>query len=193
MINFKRFIENYTEIPDSDWQIITQVFEIREYVKNDSLLEEGSVCRYFYFLEHGLIRFFHYINGEDLTRTFCIAPYCFTSKASFRKQVAADENIQVLEKSVIWRVNYENYQKLLQLNSWNVFIRKLLGEIQEFAEEMFLEAKTETAEIRYLKLLDRYPVALIQRIPLKHISSYLGIAPQSLSRIRKKIHQERKS
>lgn len=72
-------------------------------------------------------------------------------------------------------------------------MRKILNEIQEYTDEFFLEAKTETAETRYKNLLEKYPASLIQNIPLKHLASFLGIAPQSLSRIRKKIHEERKS
>jgi hypothetical protein len=52
-------------------------------------------------------------------------------------------------------------------------------------EELLMESKTKTAEERYHKLKINYP-EIIQKIPLKHLSTFLGIAPQSLSRIRKK-------
>ena len=55
-----------------------------------------------------------------------------------------------------------------------------------------MEVRTETAEERYQKLMHKYPV-IIQKIPLKHLASFLGIAPQSMSRIRKKLHENRKS
>ena len=55
-----------------------------------------------------------------------------------------------------------------------------------------MEVKTKTAEERYLKLTRKYPT-VIQKIPLMHLSSFLGIVPQSLSRIRKKLHENRKS
>ena len=111
----------------------------------------------------------------------------FTSKISFRKQTASDEGIQALEKVIVWRISYDDYKKFEGLNSWNIFIRKLLNEIQEFLETFYLEIRTMSAEDRYKKILEEYPKSLVQKIPLKHLSSFLGIAPQSLSRIQKKI------
>ena len=73
--------------------------------------------------------------------------------------------------------------------SWAEFARKITQEVQFFTEEILLELQTETAEVRYEKMLEISP-NLLQRIPLKYLASYLGIAPQSLSRIRKKITQK---
>ncbi len=87
----------------------------------------------------------------------------------------------------MWRLSFDQYKKLEELNSWNIFIRKLLNEIQEYAESFYLDIRTMTAENRYRKILTEYPDELVQKIPLKHLSSFLGVAPQSLSRIRKKI------
>ncbi len=187
MMNFREFIENYSKLSDSDWITIEQLIERKEFSKNEAILEENNVCRYFYYLECGLIRFYNNIDGNDLTKTFTIAPYCFTSKISFRKQIASIEGIQALEKCVVWQISYDNYKKLEALSSWNVFIRKLLNEIHDYSESFYLEIRTMTAEERYKQILNKYPVELIQKIPLKHLSSFLGIAPQSLSRIRKKI------
>ncbi len=186
-MDLREFIENYTKLTDSEWYSIELLFEIKEFNKNEIILEEGKICRYFYYLESGLIRFYNTIDGIDLTKTFTIAPYCFTSKISFRKQMASNEGIQALEKTKVWQISNVNYKKLEGLNSWNIFMRKLLNEIQEFSESFYLDIRTMTAEERYLKILEEYPNALIQKIPLKHLSSFLGIAPQSLSRIRKKI------
>lgn len=183
---FRQFIEKYQILTDSEWQAIEQFFHEKEFKKNEMILEEGKICRYFYFLEKGLIRFCNNINGEDLTKTFTIAPYCFTSKISFRKQTASNESIQALENTKVWQITYEDYKKLEQEHSWNRFIRKLLNEIQEYSESFYLEIRTMTAEDRYKKILNDYPEDLLQKIPLKHLSSFLGIAPQSLSRIRKK-------
>ncbi len=183
---FRNFIEKYSVLDDSEWQLIDALFEPKEFDKNEIILEEGIVCRHFYFLESGLIRFFCTIDGNDLTKTFAIAPYCFTSKISFRMQSASDEGIQALDRTVVRRVSFDDYRKLEKINSWNIFMRKLLNEIQEYSEKFYLEIRTMTAEERYHIILDSYPAELIRKIPLKHLASFLGVAPQSLSRIRKK-------
>jgi CRP-like cAMP-binding protein len=185
VIPLRKFIENYTKLPDSDWQIIQFAFERREVAKNEILVAEGTICKYFFFLEKGLVRDFINSDGDDVTRFFTTAPYCFTSKNSFREQVPAQESIQALDDSVVWQTTFKQANELLSLKSWNEFVRKFLHEVQNHFEEELMEVKLKTAEQRYYILLEKYPVE-VDKIPLKHLSSYLGIAPQSLSRIRKK-------
>jgi CRP-like cAMP-binding protein len=182
---FRKFIENFTAVASDEWQVIESAFERREFRKNELILKEGSICRYFYFLEEGLVRYFLNIDGNDITKFFTMAPYCFTSKDSFRHQKPATESIQALEKTVVWQTSLEKANELLELKCWNTFTRKFVHEVQSYTEELLMEAKTETSENRYFKLLEKYP-EVIHKIPLKHLSTFLGIAPQSLSRIRKK-------
>ena len=85
-------------------------------------------------------------------------------------------------------MSYEDAQRLLALNSWSNFIRLLIQEVQTFTEEILEALQTETAESRYRMMLQA-DANLLQRVPLKHLASYLGIAPQSLSRIRKNIRK----
>ncbi len=186
-MNLRQFIEGYVKLTDTDWQLIEDLFQRKEFKKNELILEDGKVCKHFYYLESGLIRFFYNVDGDDITKTFTIAPYCFTSKTSFRKQSASNEGIQALEQTTVWQVSYANYKKLETLNAWNIFIRKLLNEVQEFSDSLHLEMKTMTAEDRYIKITQTYPDEIIGKIPLKHLSTFLGVAPQSLSRIRKRL------
>ncbi|MCG6186377.1 Crp/Fnr family transcriptional regulator [Maribellus maritimus] len=189
----KDFINRYITLSENDWNDIKREFQKKIFSKDEIILQEGKVCHHFYFFERGLIRFFCNIDGEDITKTFALAPYCFTSKISFRNQSPANESIQALEKTVVWEISYKQYKQLEKINSWNIFMRKLLNEIQEFTEKLMLDSKVLTAEKRYEILQETYPADLLQKIPLKHLASFLGIAPQSLSRIRNNLHQSRKS
>ncbi len=186
MDTFRQFIENYTPLPADEWRQIANCFKKRLIEKDELLLAQGKVCRHLYFLESGLLRFFIVKDGNDITKFFTDAPYCFTSQASFNAEKPATENIQAIEKSVAWQLNLKQTNDLLALKSWADFARKITREVQFFTEEILEELQTETAEFRYEKMLRDNP-SLVQRIPLKHLASYLGIAPQSLSRIRKKM------
>jgi CRP-like cAMP-binding protein len=192
MIALRKFIENYSELPDVEWDIIKQAFERREIEKNELIVSEGSVCKYFFFLEEGLIRYFIFNDGNDITKFFTAAPNCFTSITSFRPQKPAQENIQSLEKSIVWQITLNQANELLELKSWNTFVRNFVNEVQISTEELMMESKTESAEQRYEILLEKYP-QLIQKIPLKHLSTFLGIEPQSMSRIRKKLSQKERT
>ena len=189
MLAFRKFIENYTPLSDADWATISACFQLKIVEKDAILLEEGKICRHLYFLESGLLRYFINKNGNEIIKFFTEAPYCFTSQVSFNAEKPATENIQALEKSVLWQATLKDVNDLLELKSWNTFVRKLIQEVQFYTEEILEELQTETAEQRYEKMLLNEP-EFVQRVPLKHLASYLGIAPQSLSRIRKKIAEK---
>jgi CRP-like cAMP-binding protein len=182
----RQFIENYTSLPTVEWQQIFECCEKRIVEKDEIILQEGKICSHLYFVESGLLRFYITKEGNDITKFFTEAPYLFTSQASFNSQKPCTENIQALEKCIIWQISHKQTNELYRLKSWTDFARKITQEVQFFTEEILEELQTETAELRYEKILKNSP-ALLQRIPLKHLASYLGIAPQSLSRIRKKM------
>ena len=183
---FRNFIQNYTTLTENDWIIISACFEKRIVEKGEIVLHEGKICRHLYFIESGLLRYFITKDGNDITKYFTEAPYCFTSQVSFTAEKPATENIQAIEKSIVWQTTLKQANDLLELKSWNTFVRKLIQEVQYFTEEILQEIQTETAENRYRKLIETNP-QILQRVPLKYLASYFGIAPQSLSRIRKKI------
>ncbi len=183
---FRVFINHYTCLTDTDWQAIERCL-IREVVSSQTLLlEAGKVCRHFYFLESGLLRFFIWRDGTDITKYFTDIPYAFTSQRSFAAQQPAQENIETLEECVLWRMTHDDAYRLLDRPNWSTFIRELISEVQLFTEEILEAIQTETAENRYRQLLEAN-APIVQRVPLRHLASYLGIAPQSLSRIRKKL------
>ncbi|MEM1137842.1 MAG: Crp/Fnr family transcriptional regulator [Bacteroidota bacterium] len=187
---FKAFIKNYSEISDQEWKQIESSLEKKIFDKGEILLEEGKVCKHIYFLESGFLRFFVWKEGNDISKFFTKSPYCFTSQRSFNKNIPAIENTEVLEKSVIWQMKQEEALSLLKLAGWSEFVRKLVQEVQFYTEQILEELQNTTAEDRYRKMLENNDV-LLQKVPLKHLASYLGIAPQSLSRIRKKVLEER--
>jgi CRP-like cAMP-binding protein len=181
---FRQFIHNYTPLSNEDWAIVETHLVRMEVKKETILLQEGKVCRHLYFLESGLLRFFILKNGNEVTKYFTDVPYCFTSIKSFEAQKPATESIETLEDTVLWAMTFESVQSLQNLPVWSTFTRKLVQEVQTYTDEILEELQTETAENRYKKMLFNND-PLLQRVPLKHIASYLGIAPQSLSRIRK--------
>lgn len=182
----RKFIENYTSLPTDEWKQISDCFEKQVIEKDEIVLQEGKVCRHLYFVESGLLHFYINKDGNNITKFFTEAPYFFTSQSNFNSQKPANENIQAIEKSIVWQISYNQVNELYNLKSWTDFARKIIQEVQFFTEEILEELQTETAEFRYKKMLKNEP-EFLKRIPLNILASYLGIAPQSLSRIRKKL------
>ncbi len=185
---FYTYIQNYTPLSLADWQKIAPYLKRREYKKGDVLLKEGMVCQHVYFLESGVLRYFIWKDGQDISKFFTLPPYCFTSQRSFTTETPTTENIEVLEDAVVWVMHRRDAYALFELKAWNTFVRKLVQEVQFFTEQILEDIQNETAENRYIKMVQTGDI-LLQKVPLKHLASYLGIAPQSLSRIRKKIQQ----
>ena len=183
---FRQFIHNYVTLSYQEWQEIEACLVQKEVLKDEMLLEEGQYCKHLYFLESGLLRYFVWKDGKDVTKYFTTAPYCFTSQRSFAQQVRTKDNIQALMDSTVWVMKRADAFRLLDMKNWSDFVRKLIQEVQYLTEDILEEIQNETAENRYRKMLIEEP-ELLQNVPLKHLASFLGIAPQSISRIRKKI------
>lgn len=188
MKTFKKFIEKYSVLPNDEWEIIERSFVRQEFPKDALILAEGKICRHFYFLEEGLVRFFMQHEAEDITTYFVEGPYCFTSKESIHNCIPAKESIQALCRCMIWKTTTEQLSILSKLPAWERFMRSFLHEVQGYFEQLMITTKIKSAEERYLDLIESHP-DITDRIPLKYLASFLGIAPQSLSRIRKK-HQK---
>lgn len=181
---FRQFITQYVYLSNEDWGRIEQNLTQLTLQKGQLLLKQGQVCRHLYFIEQGLLRFFVEDTRKEFTKFFTVAPFAFTSQKSFNLRQPSAENIQALEKSIIWQMGVDDANALLELTAWNTFIRKLIQQVQDYTENILQEMQSKTAEQRYRQMLTNNS-PLLQRVPLKYIASYLGVEPQSLSRIRK--------
>ncbi len=184
--SMRQFIENYVELSDDDWKSISAPFEKASFRKNELLLKEGEICRQLWFLESGLLRYFVHRSGEEMNKFFTIAPYFFTAQYSFFQEKPSRENIAAIEDSVAWGIRYSDHQRLMNLSVYRTFAQKITQEVQYFTEVILEELQSETPENRYRKMLQEQGDLLL-RLPQKHLASFLGIAPQSLSRIRGKL------
>ena len=137
------------------------------------------------------MRYFVVKDGEELNKFFTEPPYLFTSQQSFNLQTPAKESIQALQDSVAWSLTKSDVDALSKFAFWRKFAENVKLEVQGFTEIILEQAQGMTAEERYIWML-QYGKSLIRVLPLKHLASYLGIAPQSLSRIRKKSSNEPK-
>jgi len=187
---FRKFILNYSSFSQRDWDQVELVLKKKKYRKGELLLEEGKICRKLSFLESGFLRFYINKDGNDVSKFFTEPPYCFTSQRSFNNEIPAQENIEALEESIVWEIDKSATEDLLKIPNWSNFARKLTQEVQFFTEQILEDIQNLTAEERYFKMMKDGHIYL-EKVPLKYLASYLGIAPQSLSRIRKKYFDQK--
>ena len=183
---FTKFITDKLQLPITLAEDIVNHFDYEILPPNTFLLKSGEVCHKYMFIHYGFMRSYlldHDMN-EITTNFFSEFKQAF-EPSSFFNQTISKENIQTITECGGWIVNYQKMETYFTGNQGSrEFGRRLLVKSMAELKERMLLLQTETAENRYLLLINQHP-ELIQNVPLKQIASYLGITDTSLSRIRK--------
>jgi CRP-like cAMP-binding protein len=186
----KNYASHLAYFSEQDWQQIIPCFRPFFVNKHDYIIQAGSVCNYVYFINSGGLRMFYLENGKDITRYFTFEHQFASALTSFLTRQPSLENIQALEDTELLRINYEQLQQLYHaVPAWHELGRKIL-EMAYVTSTRRIEALIcLNATQRYLNLLETFP-DIFQRVPQYHIASYLGVEPETLSRIRRKLARE---
>lgn len=187
MERIRDFIENITPTNDADWQFFSSKFEETQFKRKAVLLKKGKVENYLSFIKKGTIRLYIPREGNDLTVSFLFENQFVTDYDSFLTRNPSVCQIETLTETVLWRISYKNLQEIYKkTESGNIIGRKIAENIYIAKSERERALLSKTPEELYLNLFSARP-KVIKQIPLKYIASYIGITPQALSRIRKRI------
>lgn len=155
--------------------------------KKTLLLKEGNICDRVYFIEKGIARAYYHKNEQEITAWFMQENDLILSVYSFFTQKPSYENIELLEDSILISIRYTDLQKMYKdFPEFNFFGRVLTENYYVRSEERTNSLRKLTSQERYHLLLQSNPL-IFNRVPLKHIASYLGMTPETLSRLRAKI------
>lgn len=187
MNKIRKYFEQIVNINNSDWTIFSSKLKKSEHPKKTTLLEVGRTEQYLSFIEKGSIRLFIPKEENDLTFGFCFENQFISAYDSFLTQKPCIYQLETLAETTLWRIKHKDLQEVYAKTEIGNIIGRLTAEnlfLLKFEREQSL--LNETAEERYLSLFTTRP-NLIKEIPLKYLASYIGITPQALSRIRKRI------
>lgn len=185
------FIAKYVSLTDDERNIIIAMNTFQSIKKGEILLREGQNSNEIYFVLKGCIRTYYMIDGVEKTTAFYtemegLTPHCVISKAP------SEYYISCIEDSVITVSNPEMEVEIFsKFPKFESLCRVLSEELLVKQQINFDEFKTSSPEQRYLNLLQARP-DLVQRVPQHQLASYLGIAPESLSRLRARIIEKEK-
>ncbi|MVN90321.1 Crp/Fnr family transcriptional regulator [Mucilaginibacter aquatilis] len=156
--------------------------------KRQYLLQEGNVCRNLAFVSKGLLRTYNVDDkGDEHMSIFGWEGWWISDFNSFLTGVPAVFNIDAIEDSEVLLLSRENYEAItLAIPMMDRYFRILYQNSLVTKERRLMSSVTDTAEEKFLRLSQSNP-DMIERIPQNLIASYLGIAPETLSRIRKNI------
>jgi CRP-like cAMP-binding protein len=183
----KQAILKTVAIPEHELDYIVSHFQERAIKKKKHLFVAGEICKFAAYCEKGCFRKYHVNDeGEEIVVDFATEDYWVGDLASLVNRTPTAYNFQALEDCTMQIMLYSDWERLSR-------------EIPQFGEgrhrkelrshsvtvDLLTIEKYATAEEKYQKLLQRFP-GLANRIPAIHIASYLGIKPESFSRLKRK-------
>ncbi|KPL15383.1 MAG: hypothetical protein AMS23_10950 [Bacteroides sp. SM1_62] len=184
---FGRFIP----LDENDKQILQERFEPQSVKKKHQLLEYGKVANHFYFINEGLIRLYGHKEGEEKTLFFFTEGMIAGSIESYLTQAPSELILEALEDTHLLVISGEGLQELYDISTKFSKAGLLLTQHRLAAlMKFFTSFVFGSPEARYQDFQNSHP-DLIQRVPQHIIASFLGITPVSLSRIRKRISNQK--
>ncbi|MCV9929793.1 Crp/Fnr family transcriptional regulator [Flavobacterium sp. LS1R49] len=167
---------------------IKTFFVSKKLRKRQYLLQEGDICKYLSFVEKGLLRSYNIDEkGEEHMNMFACEGWWISDMNSFLSGEKAVFNIDAIEESELLMITLEDFEEMtLKIPVMDRYFRILFQNSLVTKERRLVSSNTHTAEEKYIELMESNP-AIIQRIPQNLIASYIGIAPETLSRIKKNI------
>jgi CRP/FNR family transcriptional regulator, anaerobic regulatory protein len=185
MEELRKYIQKISpETTALELDYITAKFTIKTFQKGKFLIKNLQTCVDLAIVKKGCFRIYYSENNKEINAWFAFELMPVTEMQSFISQKPTKYNIQALENCEIYSINYHDLQQLYrQFNTFQNFGLRLTEQILEKTIQRLTEFQFETAEQRYEKLLQNQNY--LQRIPLKELASFLGITPNSLSRLRK--------
>jgi len=187
----REHIEKRVHLTDEEFNISSKFFIHKNLKKHQFLLNEGDVCRFVAFVNSGCLRQYKIDNkGTEHVIQFAIEDWWISDLHSFLTGLPADTNIDALQDSEILLLEKSAREELLDNCPKMERFFRLLIEANHVANYLRIaDTLSASAEERYLKFIQTYP-KLFEQISQNQIASFLGITPQSLSRIRKELSQK---
>lgn len=181
------FLAEFDQIDDTERTELAQVLAVAEYPAGTRLLRCGEVAKHCYFVLEGLVREYRVIDGTDKTTTFFTERQAVVSFVSYTQQVPADHDWVCSEDCMLLVGDFAEEQDMYRrYPKLRIIVQDMMAQHLGHAQQSLSRFKTATPTERYQQLQSDRP-ELIHRVSQHQLTSYLGITPESLSRIRRRL------
>ena len=180
-------IQSKIEITDSEEKTIHSAFQSYDIKKKKDLIRRGEICKNLYFVNRGCLRSYSIDQkGGEHIYQIALENHWIADLYGFLSQTPSTLCIEALEDSDLRMITYHRLEQLyLEIPKLERFFRILFQNAYLSTLQRLNNTVSQPADVRYQALVKDHP-DLLQRVPLIYIASYLGITPESLSRIRRK-------
>ncbi len=186
-IRISDLIEEEMPLTSKEKEVVNRLIPIKEFRKGEVLLQEGSISKECYFTIKGCVRSFQIKEGEERTTQFFVEGEPIASMLSYLNKTPANHYFECVEDSTLAVLTFDNEQKLYKQHpKFEALCRNDIEREFGKQQEILQNYLTKNPEERYLMLQETRP-DLLQRVPQYHLATFLGVQPESLSRIRKRI------
>ena len=183
---FISHLNQLVSLSTEEENFLKQTLKVKYCKKNEMILSEGQISSVFYFNLSGFVRLFYLKNGEEKTAYFYPQNSFVSAYESFVHQIPSKLNLQATEETVLIEISVEASQKLLNYSPKFELLARIAMEDELIANQKIIASLlTLTPEERYYNLMEESP-EIFQKVPQHQIASYIGVQPESLSRIKKR-------
>lgn len=187
MKNLLKYIELRISLTHEDRDLIKNHFVVEEIEAQTNLLIAGKTERYIYFLSNGIVKGYKNINGKLIMEHLVDEQNFFSSIESFMSETPSLDYFETVTNCKILKISKPDLEILKSYSAtWNTLIETITNEHLNCKMERVRDFQTLSAKERYLKFIKETP-NLALHVSVENIASFLGMEPQSLSRIRKQI------
>jgi len=182
------YFSNILPLDAEEIEVVKNVFHLRQFKRRQFMLQAGDVCKYNSFVVEGCFRMYMVDDqGKEHNLQFAVENWWMIDMESFYKDTPSKLNIEALEHATVLQITKEDQLKLyVEYPKFNRIFRVLAENALMSLQRRVLHNISSTAEERYLHFIQHYPY-FFNRISNVQIASYLGVTPEFLSTIRKKI------
>ena len=186
-------IHNYVSLNEREIVLLEKSILKKTYKKHEVIFSEGKISEEIYFVTKGCVRLYYNVEGNDKTAFFYTEGQFICAGESYTFNIPAIENYQAVEETEIYVFTKARIGELLsEVPKMEVLARIATENELITCQKVIASFVTKSAEERYIDLLNSQG-ELFQRVPQQYIASFLGVSPETLSRIKKRVHEKRRS
>ncbi|MEO8172737.1 MAG: Crp/Fnr family transcriptional regulator [Sediminibacterium sp.] len=182
---FLNYLRRFVNVTDDEFsKCLEPIIKIRRFGKREFITKAGEVENYFNFIAKGLVRKYYKKNSNEINTQISMEGHIILSQESFHSRKPSEYSIEAIESTVVVSILYDDLEKLYaQSKKMEHLGRLVVTHTMVIKDRWQMQMIKMTPRERFLNFVMKNP-ELLQRVPQKHLASYLNIKPETFSRFK---------